>query len=173
MIPSLRQDSVIAERLANLLGATNRIDRESYSLRIAELSHGNTFSFVTRPRYAVVLELHGSTLEFNAYVSDAKSLLPINKRKSAARCDWFICSDRGGIYLHEAIDTTQHRTYLKWHNRFTVLNTSDGTVTLSPGHAKNRGLTNELKDILVTAYQQPRDITIKRLDKALTNIIAR
>lgn len=173
MNPSTRQHSIIAERLAALLGATNRIDQEAYTLRIAELPHKNTFPFVTRPRYAIVLELHGSTLEFEAYVSDVKSLLPLNDRKSTARCDWFICSDRGGIYLHEAIDTKQHRAYLSWHNRFTVLNTSDGTVTLSPGHAKNRGLTNELKEILITAYQRPWDITVKRLDKALSNVIAR
>jgi hypothetical protein len=173
MNASPRQSSIIAERLAVLLGAASRIDREAYSLRVAELSRAAAFPFGTRPRYAVVLELHGSTLEFEAYVSDARSLLPLNDRKSAARCEWFICSDRGGIYLHEAIDTKRHRSYSKWHSRFTVLNTGDGTVTLSPGHAKNRGLTDELKEILATVYQQPWDIAVKRLDKALAKVVAR
>ena len=76
-------------------------------------------------------------------------------------CNWIVCSERGGIYLYEAISTKENRRYRSTHNRFLILNTEDGTVSFGPGHIENQGQTNMMK-FLIDNYRGMAEATWNR-----------
>jgi hypothetical protein len=70
------------------------------------------------------------------------------KKIKALACNWVVCSERGGIYLYEAISTDENRKYKSMRNKFLILNTDDGTVSFGPGHIENQGHTNMMRFLI-------------------------
>ena len=62
-------------------------------------------------------------------------------------CSWFVCSAKGGIYLHEAIAAGNARCGVM-RNSFVVFNTENGTVSFGPGHPENSEMSARLADLL-------------------------
>jgi hypothetical protein len=62
-------------------------------------------------------------------------------------CFWFVCSDKGGIYLHEAI-SDGHVRYGIMQNSFVVFNTETGNVSFGPGHIRNYEMSERLAALL-------------------------
>jgi hypothetical protein len=75
-----------------------------------------------------------------------------DERRRKIRCNWLVCSDRGGIYLFEAIATKENKSRGNMKNRFIVLNTGDGTISFGPGHENNMRYTRRMQD-LIAAYR--------------------
>ena len=53
-------------------------------------------------------------------------------------CNWLVCSERGGIYLYEAISTKENQLIGNIKNSYMILNIIDGTMSFGPGHIKNQ-----------------------------------
>lgn len=85
------------------------------------------------------------------------------KRINLVDCDWFICSERGGIYLYEAIATPEHRSFAGMRNRFVVLNLGTGAVSFGPGDERNAAMSDRLSALLESYRLAPDTVTLLRL----------
>ena len=72
-------------------------------------------------------------------------------------CTWFVCSDKGGIYLHEAIAAGKER-YGILRNTFVVFNTENGNVSFGPGHPRNFEMSRKLVDLLEQHKTRSREL---------------
>lgn len=79
-------------------------------------------------------------------------------RKIRKRINWFVCSDKGGIYLYEALATKKNISFGKMKSRFIIINTDNGTVSLGPGHPKNGMLSDTIRSLLERFRLTQRDI---------------
>jgi len=70
------------------------------------------------------------------------------KRIIHKKLNWFVCSDKGGIYLYEALATKKNKAFGKMKNRFIIINTGNGTISLGPGHPKNGILSDTMWSLL-------------------------
>lgn len=125
-------------------------------------------------RATVILFLAGSDIPFqeiSGYILQNIAQLG-HERIGTVRCDWFVCSTRGGIYLHEALDTKENASYKMMRNRFCVINSENGTVSFGPGHAKNMPLSDRFASILAGYRQLPRQTWILQMNDALDECVA-
>ena len=100
---------------------------------------------------AVVKQINGSdTLEIAR-----KARKPL---KTVTSLNWFVCSDKGGIYLYEALATKENIHYAKMKNRFIVINTENGTISLGPGHPKNAILSDTMRSLIERFRIMQRDV---------------
>lgn len=88
-------------------------------------------------------------------------------QKKAFRVGWIMCSDSGGIYLWEALETPEHRRLQGAAHAFSIVNSVTGAVCFSPGAVENRrvgelliSLSEELKGSF--AGQNMQDSRAKR-----------
>lgn len=79
------------------------------------------------------------------------------------RCNWFVCSESGGIYLYEAIAVRDHNRYKNMINRFVVVNSINGTVSFGPGHLENKPFSGMIAELLAEYRMIPREIWQRRL----------
>jgi hypothetical protein len=92
-------------------------------------------------------------------IADAllKNLRPVDsEKKTGVTCRWIVCSDRGGIYLFEAIATKDNITYKNLKSRFVVLNSLDGTVSFGPGHILNGRYSDRMREMIESSRTQNR-----------------
>ncbi len=68
--------------------------------------------------------------------------------KKRIKCNWLVCSEQGGIYLHETIASKENRTYKGMRSRFMVLNKLNGVFSFGPGHILNEVVSARLKFLL-------------------------
>jgi hypothetical protein len=107
----------------------------------------------------VLLFLFGSEINFQEIADHVVADIERPGRKiKALACNWIVCSERGGIYLYEAISADENRKYKSMHNRFLILNTEDGTVSFGPGHIENQGHTNMMR-FLIDNYRGMAEAT--------------
>jgi hypothetical protein len=84
-----------------------------------------------------------------------KTLLTVDSEKKAGvTCRWIVCSDRGGIYLFEAIATKDNITYKNLKSQFVVLNSLDGTVSFGPGHILNGRYSDRMREMIESSRTQ-------------------
>lgn len=86
-------------------------------------------------------------------------------------CNWIVCSERGGIYLFEAISTKENRKYKSMRNKFLILNTEDGTVSFGPGHIENQGHTNMMKFLIDNHREMAEATWNSEFDKAMDHCL--
>ncbi len=79
------------------------------------------------------------------------------------RCNWFVCSESGGIYLYEAIAVKEHIRGKNMINRFVVVNSINGTVSFGPGHLENAPYSRRLADVLGQCRATPPDLWKRRM----------
>lgn len=72
--------------------------------------------------------------DFQLTDSQAKKAL----QKKVFRVGWIVCSDSGGIYLWEALETPEHRRLQGATHSFAVVNSVTAAVCFSPGAVENR-----------------------------------
>lgn len=65
-------------------------------------------------------------------------------QKKAFRVGWIVCSDSGGIYLWEALETAEHRRLQGAAHAFAVVNSVTAAVCFSPGALENRRVSERL-----------------------------
>ena len=65
--------------------------------------------------------------------------------KKSFRVGWIMCSDSGGIYLWEALETKEHRRLQGAAHAFTVVNSVTGAVCFTPGAIENRRVGDTLR----------------------------
>lgn len=149
-----------------------RTDR--YELKVKLISDGKRPLSRARDYRAVAL-LFLSTNEIPFQEIADYVLLNIaqlgHERIGTVRCDWFVCSTRGGIYLHEALDTKENASYKMMKSRFCVINSESGTVSFGPGHAKNMPMTDRFASILAEYRQLPRQTWINQMNDALDECV--
>jgi len=85
--------------------------------------------------------------------------------------NWIICSERGGIYLYEAVSTKDNRRYKATRNRFFVLNTEDGTISLGPGHIENQGHTKMMKYLIDNYRGMPEATWNREFDEVMDHCL--
>lgn len=86
-------------------------------------------------------------------------------------CNWIVCSERGGIYLYEAIATKENRKYRAMRSKFLILNTEDGTVSFGPGHIENQGHTNMMKFLIDNQREMAEATWNSEFDKAMDHCL--
>lgn len=84
-------------------------------------------------------------------------------KKGRIRCNWFVCSESGGIYLYEAIAVKDHTRFKNMINRFVVVNSINGTVSFGPGHIENTPYSRRLAEVLGQCRTTPRDLWERRM----------
>lgn len=86
-----------------------------------------------------------------------KAISPVaSGKKPRVSCRWIVCSDRGGIYLHEAIATKGNASYKNLKSRFIVVNSLDGTVSFGPGHILNGRYSDRMRALIECARTRDR-----------------
>lgn len=86
-----------------------------------------------------------------------KNLLTVDsEKKTEVTCRWIVCSDRGGIYLFEAIATKDNIAHKKLKSRFVVLNSLDGTISFGPGHILNGRYSDRMREMIECSRTQNR-----------------
>lgn len=69
------------------------------------------------------------------------------EKKIRMRCTWLVCSASGGIYLYEALAANAKESGRHMKNRFVVFNSENGTVSLGPGNAHNRAISERMRNL--------------------------
>lgn len=95
-----------------------------------------------------------------------------HERIGKVQCEWYVCSTRGGIYLHETLATKEHISYKLMKNKFCVLNTDNGSVSFGPGHIKNKPVSDRITSILDQYRQLPRQAWICQMNDALDECVS-
>jgi len=111
----------------------------------------------------VLVNLHTNEIPFREIADEVARLVSESDalrgvRISRKRINWFVCSDKGGIYLYEALATKENVRYGKMKNRFIVINTDDGTISLGPGHPKNGMLSETMRSLLERFRVMQKDV---------------
>jgi len=98
----------------------------------------------------VLLFLRTSEIPFQEIAAEVAGLINASAalRDSRKTLNWFVCSDMGGIYLYEALATKENKSFGKMKNKFIVINTGNGTISLGPGHPKNGVLSDMMWSLL-------------------------
>lgn len=129
------------------------------------------------PRYSfdvdAILTLAGTELNFQQG-ADAllEELAREGKTMGQVGCRWIVCSDRGGIYLYEALATKENRRYRGMSNRFMVLDPLDGTISFGPGHLENRGHSEALRHLIDSRGRIPEATWNHQFDMLLGHCLA-
>ncbi len=147
--------------LGRYLGDGESFGAETYEARLGE-TRARASLFGARLTVSVPILVFFRTNELNFGEIQREAFARIEKSSPkkihAVRADWFILSDRGGIYLYEEIakgDGARHRAM---RNRFVVMNTGDGTVSFGPGHPENFQVTERTRILLQTQRALPQDV---------------
>lgn len=142
-------DEILASPLGSaateFVAGTSLACGPGYALR-ARLLRGPGPLF--RPAEAVAfLAVTGTVVPLAQAVAELRAFLSESGGRRI-RCRWFLLSDRAGIYLHEAItqDPAWKQAGLK--NRLCVVGSDSGTVSLGPGHPRNRALSERFRALL-------------------------
>lgn len=101
-----------------------------------------------RPAEALVLlAVPGTVVPLAQAVAGLSAFLEASGARRS-RCRWLVLSDRAGIYLHEAV--TQDPAWKRpgMRNRLCVVGSDSGTVSLGPGHSRNRALSERFRSLL-------------------------
>jgi hypothetical protein len=137
--------------------------------RIRHVSHQIFFS-LPRTEIDALAILKSNEINFHKIANELLKNIPeaVAAKKGRIKCTWLVCSERGGIYLFEAIATKENIKYGRLKNTFIILNSCDGTVSFGPGHIKN-GLYTERMRELIDSY---RSITPEKWHADFTKTIS-
>jgi hypothetical protein len=142
---------LIGEAIKELFQNASPISSRGYEIAFRKLERERRF-FLSSNKIAlnVLLLLKSDEIDFQSISDDLRrsAEIPDEARGGKIRCNWLVCSERGGIYLFEAIATKENRSRGNMRNRFVVLNTGDGTVSFGPGHEKNMEYTRRMRDLI-------------------------
>ena len=111
----------------------------------------------------VLVMLRTSEIPFQEIAEEAVRQLNSSEslrfaRKTHKTINWFVCSDKGGIYLYEALATKENKAFGKIKNTFIIINTDNGTISLGPGHPKNGTLSDSMRSLLERCRIMQKDI---------------
>ena len=113
----------------------------------------------------VMAALAGDVIPFQEIADSIRNQIKNLYRipKMVISCTWFVCSSRGGIYLHEALAVKENCKYQNMRNRFMVFNTENGTVSLGPGHIQNKAISERMHFLLEQARYVPHEKLLKEV----------
>ncbi len=124
-------------------------DSSEYEVRYQSPSLARTLFRRQRTRVNALLVMKTSEIHFQRACADLlSSLRSIGPVAETVDCSWLVCSDRGGIYLYEAIATKENARSIPFRNGFVIINSGDGTVSFGPGHEKNGRFSRRMADLL-------------------------
>ena len=117
--------------------------------RIVQITK-HAFLPMPRPALEALMILKSNEINFHKIANELLKNIPdvVAAKKRRINCTWLICSERGGIYLFEAIATKENIKYGKMKNKFIILNSCDGTVSFGPGHIKNGFYTDRMRELI-------------------------
>lgn len=95
----------------------------------------------------VLLALSGTEIPLTAAAGSLRDFLAAAGIRRS-RCRWLLLSDHGGIYLHEAVTSDPSWRIRGSRNRLCVLGVESGSVSLGPGHERNRALSERFRSLL-------------------------
>lgn len=147
--------------LGKYLGDNEVFDTDMYGVCIGEAKARDAL-FGTRLSLTVPILVAFRTNVLNFGEIEREVYARIEKTSSRTihlvRADWFILSDRGGIYLFEEIAKKENARYRVMRNRFVVMNSCDGTVSFGPGHRENMQVTEKTRSLLQMQRALPEEI---------------
>ncbi len=148
---------MLAPLIRDWLSGIDLGQENSYLLWYKELtSNKNPLSGKVRARVLVYVHLKSGDIPFTDMAQSLQAALGGTDNKvSRIDCTWIISSPSGGIYLYEALAVPAHAKCGKTRNRFIVINSLDGTVSLGPGHPLNTSLTRRLNAFVNEARSIP------------------
>lgn len=82
-------------------------------------------------------------------------------------CSWLVLSDRGGVYLYEALAQKEHLRCSGMTNRFLVINTEDGSFSFGPGHILNREYSETMQDLLSRIKNIPPAVFTRKFESIM------
>jgi hypothetical protein len=142
---------LVGEAIKDLFQSVCPVSSRGYEIAFRKIERGRRFFFSSKKvSLNVLLLLKSDIIDFQSISEDLKRAAenPNETRGGKVRCNWLVCSERGGIYLFEAIATKENKSRGNMRNRFVVLNTGDGTVSFGPGHEKNMQYTRKMRDLI-------------------------
>jgi len=164
--------------LGRYFGDSDAFGGPTYEVRVGETTMREAL-FGTRANLTVPILAVFRTNELNFIEMMRESCARIERSTSKkihiVRADWFILSDRGGIYLYEEIGKRENERYRAMRNRFVVMNSIDGTVSFGPGHPHNTQITEKMRALLQVQRALPEEIWLAEMFKVFglcRNILA-
>lgn len=164
---------MIGEAIRDLFQSACPISSAGYDIAFQKIVRGERFCFFPgKGSLNALLLLKSSEIDFQSISEDLLRSPEIadEARGRKIRCNWLVCSERGGIYLFEAIATKENRSRGNMRNRFIVLNTGDGTVSFGPGHEKNMQYTQRMRDLISSYRSLPPAVWNTALAKLVSEL---
>jgi len=142
---------IFATAMKEWFGAGPLIEMDTQDIGVRILDVRRSFPGCgTTVEVAALVFLHASEIRFQETESLIREAVreKAGDKKIRVVCDWFVCSERGGIYLFEALASRENIQSSKMKNRFAVFNSYSGTVSFGPGHIRNTGASEKLTTLL-------------------------
>jgi hypothetical protein len=86
-------------------------------------------------------------------------------------CNWIVLSNRGGIYLYEAIASKENKKCGIMANHFMIINSEDGTVSFGPGHGENYDFCRMMKFLMENHRILPEIIWKNEFEKTMDHAL--
>lgn len=141
------------------------------------LADTNEYSLYCRPPVTRNTFFAGKTAEARALVVLKQDTVNIEEMLSlvtdyirssgdsprTSRISWLFLSDRGGVYLYEALADKGNFSAPGVKSRLFVVNSGDGSFSFGPGHEKNSSFSSRMRDLLLQARTLPPSVLYHEL----------
>lgn len=123
------------------------------------------FSRFAPVRLRAYLFLDTDEIAFARYTAALRSVAKEPLKPKNIRCLWFVVSEKGSIYLHEALEDEAASRPDGMRHRFIVLGANGGTVSLGPGDAQNLPLGERLRFLVSESRRMSEDSFLRETAK--------
>ena len=164
LIPALRR----------FLAAPPLVATPAYELSYRLLAERRRLFGGRRYELLVLLILRGDEINFPEIAGRiAEDLSRRGEPRFSVEARWIVSSDRGGIYLYEAMATKENRKFGPMRSRFMVLDHADGTVSLGPGHLDNERFSRAMAYLIENQRRMPEAEWRRIFEGALGDCLGR
>ncbi|HOX31006.1 MAG TPA: hypothetical protein PLB91_01675 [Spirochaetales bacterium] len=164
LIPALRR----------YLEAPPLVATPAYELSYRLLAERRRLAGGRRYQILALLILRGEEINFPEIAGRiTEDLSRRGAKRFSIEARWIVCSNRGGIYLYEAVATKENRKLGPLRSRFLVLDYADGTVSLGPGHLDNERFSRAMAYLIERQRTMPEAEWRRAFEGILGECLAR
>lgn len=147
--------NILTSAMKEYFNVESSIQSDKYDLYIKILNKRKSiFGLSILYQVNVLVILYTNEIPFQEIANCVEKRISdvATEKKYRTICNWFVCSEQGGIYLYEAISTKENVYFKNMKNIFTIFNTCNGNVSFGPGHVHNMVISEKI-GILLEQYR--------------------
>ena len=159
---------MLEKALIEYMSCDSLISKDDYTIKYKITDFKK--SIVTKRikvQITLLVIFHNNTINYQDVLNTLLEDLKRNKTDKilSITCNCLVSSERGGIYLFEAISTKENRNYKSINSKFVVINSDNGTVSLGPAHIENKNITEKIQKLIEQSREIPKNLWIQEFSK--------